>query len=66
MVIKKGSDLGLDLDSDSITFNYVILGKALSRVPHLKDRNTELTSKLLRQYLAKKKNTVYYSAVLDT
>lgn len=35
MVIKKGSDLGLDLDSDSITFNYVILSKALSRVPQI-------------------------------
>lgn len=29
MVIKEGFDLGLDLDSDSIT--YVTLGKSLSR-----------------------------------
>lgn len=49
MVIKEGFDLGLDLDSDSITYNNVILDKSFSRVPHLKDRNnTELTSKVLR------------------
>lgn len=55
MLIKKGFESGLDLDSASITWNYVTLGKSLPRVPHLKNgSNTELTSKVLRQYSGKK------------